>query len=114
MAFNPSSSSGANGRNSCQTSERFVDCIAASRRAEFDEETLAVAKTFLVDTLAVGVAGTANPASDKVLQTAFAWGVTVIAEYWGDLAFKCRLCRQPSSTAFKFIVWNGMHYMNRL
>ena len=74
MAFNISSSSGANDRNSCPTSERFVDCIAASHRAEFDEETLAAAKTFLADTLAVGVAGTANPASDKVLQTALGWG----------------------------------------
>lgn len=74
MASNTSSISSATSRNSCPTSERLVDCISAAHAAEFDEETLAAAKTFLADTLAVGVAGTVNPASDKILRTAATWG----------------------------------------
>lgn len=60
-------------RHSCVTSEKLIDRILAGGAAHIDEHTLFAAKTFLLDTLAVGVAGKVNPASDKIVQAASAW-----------------------------------------
>lgn len=74
MLAGTSSKSSEYDRHSCQTSEKLIDCVMAARTSQFDADTLFSAKTFLLDTLAVGVAGTANPASDKILDVASRWG----------------------------------------
>ncbi|MEP2101240.1 MAG: MmgE/PrpD family protein [Parasphingorhabdus sp.] len=77
--------SGAIDRNSCPTSERLVDCIIAAGNVDFDEGTMFTAKTFLADTLAVGVAGTVNPASEKLFDAVSHWNES------GD----CRILGRP-------------------
>lgn len=74
MPTNNLSTARENDRSSCPTSERLVDGIAAQDGMWFDEGAMLAAKTFLADTLAVGVAGTVNPASDKVLEAVANWG----------------------------------------
>lgn len=61
-------------RQSCLTSEKLIDRIVEASGAHIDESAILAAKIFLLDTLAVGVAGKVNPASDNVVQSALNWG----------------------------------------
>ena len=74
MSIDTPTTNSEHDRLSCPTSERLIDCIVTKDGLQFDHESLVAAKKFLADTLAVGVAGTANPASDKVMQAAAVWG----------------------------------------
>lgn len=65
--------SAAESREGGATSQRFIDLVLVSRPADLPEAVLAAAKTFLADTLAVGVAGTASEGA-KRLAAAFAGG----------------------------------------
>lgn len=55
-------------------SEQLVDFVCATRFEDLDPHVLERAKTFLMDTLAVGVAGRCTAGSDAVLRATQGWG----------------------------------------
>ncbi len=57
----------AESRGNCATSERFIDLVLAHDYSALPAEAVAAAKIFLVDTLAVGVAGSSQPGAAHVL-----------------------------------------------
>jgi len=60
-------------RRSGETTKKLVDRIMALRAQDMPEGVAEFAKMFLLDTLATGVAGTVNPASDRVKTAAQRW-----------------------------------------
>lgn len=54
-------------RNSSGTSERLIDLVLAHDYADLPAAAVAAAKTFLVDTLAVGVAGSGQAGAAKIM-----------------------------------------------
>ncbi len=49
------------------TSERFIDLVLAHDYADMPHDAVAAAKTFLADTLAVGVAGSSQPGAARIM-----------------------------------------------
>ncbi len=70
-------------RDSSPTTDRLIECVLSSSFSDLPAETVRHAKTFLADTLAVGVAGKCNRASDKILAAAKQWD--------GDRTGTCRI-----------------------
>jgi 2-methylcitrate dehydratase PrpD len=60
----------AQSRGGSATTDRLIDALLAMRFADLPADTVHNARTFLADTLAVGVAGLCEPVSDKVFRTA--------------------------------------------
>ncbi len=60
-------------RISGETTRKLVDCILGATAADIDPKTLEFARTFLADSLVVGVGGVSNRASRKVLAAARKW-----------------------------------------
>lgn len=60
----------AQSRGGSETTDRLIKNIADMRFSDLPEETVYAARTFLADTLAVGVAGLCEPVSDKVFRAA--------------------------------------------
>jgi aconitate decarboxylase len=54
-------------RNGSPTSDRLIDLILAHEFDDLPPEAVAAAKTFIADTLAVGVAGSGQPSAAKIL-----------------------------------------------
>lgn len=70
-------------RDSSPTTDRLIDCVLTGGFSDLPTDTVRHARTFLADTLAVGVAGKCNPASDKILAAAQQWD--------GDRTGTCRI-----------------------
>lgn len=79
-------------------SERFASY--ALTQSEFPESAYVCAKTFILDSLGVGIAGSEAPFSDAVLNTTHAWGSGQAAHIWG------RGIKAPTATAAYI---NGFH-----
>ena len=54
-------------RNRSETSERLVELVLAHDFVDLPSEAVAAAKTFLADTLAVGVAGSSHAGGDRIM-----------------------------------------------
>lgn len=74
--------------------------VYALNQTEFSEAAKAAAKTFMLDSLGVGIAGSKAPFSDAVFKTVQGWGAGSGAHVWG------RSTEMPASSA-AFI--NGFH-----
>lgn len=64
--------------------EAFARHAARTRFADLSDEVVGKAKTFLLDTLGVGLAGTSDGNADRVLAAAAAWGQGEDATAWGS------------------------------
>ncbi len=60
-------------RKSGLTTQKLVDCILSAKAEDMDQRTIEFARTFLADSLVVGVGGVSNRASRKVLAAASKW-----------------------------------------
>lgn len=60
----------AQSRGGSETTDRLIELVANMRYTNLPVETVHAARTFLADTLAVGVAGLCEPVSDAVFRTA--------------------------------------------
>lgn len=69
------------------TTGQLIKHILAVRFADLNDEAIKKTRTFLADTLLVGVAGVCNKASDEVLQAARKWD--------GDRTGNCRILARP-------------------
>lgn len=83
MALPSGSSQPETSRDSSPTTDRLIDHVLSSNFSDLSAETLRYARTFLADTLAVGVAGKCNLASEKILAAAQKWD--------GDKTGTCRI-----------------------
>ncbi|WP_422342972.1 MmgE/PrpD family protein [Parasphingorhabdus sp.] len=83
MTFQSGSSEPEASRDSSPTTDRLIDCVLSHNFSDLPADAVRHAKTFLADTLAVGVAGKCNPASDKILAAAQQWD--------GDRTGTCRI-----------------------
>ena len=62
----------------------FTSHIARARFADLPAEAIAKAKTFLLDTIGVGLAGTSDGNAARVLAVAKQWGAADEATVWGS------------------------------
>lgn len=62
----------------------FTSHIARARFEDLPGEAIAKAKTFLLDTIGVGLAGTSDDNAARVLAAAAQWGAGVEATVWGS------------------------------
>ncbi len=83
MTFQYGSSEPEASRDSSPTTDRLIDCVLSRNFSDLPADAVRHARTFLADTLAVGVAGKCNPASDKILAAAQQWD--------GDRTGTCRI-----------------------
>ena len=65
-----------------ETTERFVEHIVCARYDNLGAGDVAQAKTFLLDTLGVGIAGSSGAAVDALLRTVRSWGTGDEATVW--------------------------------
>ena len=63
--------------------ERLADHVADTAFESIPEEAIAAAKTFILDTLGVGVAGNAGPFVAELMASAASWGHGDAAAVWG-------------------------------
>lgn len=70
-------------RDGSPTTARLIKCVLASEFSDLSPDTVHSARTFLADTLAVGVAGKCNQATEKLLAAAKKWD--------GGSAGNCRI-----------------------
>ena len=73
--------------------DELVELIAGTRFDDLPDAAVQAAQTFILDTLAVGVAGRRNPYRDAVLGAGRAWGEGEAARILGDSV------RVPATTA---------------
>jgi aconitate decarboxylase len=64
--------------------EAFAAHIARTRLEDLPAQAIAKAKTFLLDTIGVGLAGTSDGNAGRVLEAAGRWGAGTDATVWGS------------------------------
>ena len=63
---------------------RFAEHVAGVRDAALPPDVVLAVKTFVLDTLGVGVAGSGDPLSARIAETAAGWGTGDEATVWGS------------------------------
>ena len=63
---------------------RFARHVAGARHAELPPDVVLAVKTFVLDTLGVGVAGSGDPLSARIAETVAGWGTGEEATVWGS------------------------------
>jgi 2-methylcitrate dehydratase PrpD len=81
-------------------SERFARHVVATRYADLSDDAILQAKTFILDTIGVGIAGSSAAGADELARVAAGWGEGADACVWG------RRTHVPAATA-AFL--NGFH-----
>jgi aconitate decarboxylase len=95
-------------RTSAVTSERLIDLVLAHDFIDLPGEAVAAAKTFLADTLAVGVAGSGQPGAAHVMSALTPGGICGILGRPG-------MCFSPYDAALlngfqiHCLEWDGLH-----
>jgi 2-methylcitrate dehydratase PrpD len=74
-------------------SERFARHALATRYEDLTEDAIAQAKTFILDTIGVGIAGSSAAGADELVRASAGWGEGTDACVWG------RRERVPAATA---------------
>jgi 2-methylcitrate dehydratase PrpD len=91
--------------------EQLIDFVVDTNFEQLDDEAIEAAKIFLMDTIAVGVAGTTYDATDKALSAAQSWGETGSTRVVGRPEIKL----SRTSAAFvngiqtHALEWDGLH-----
>jgi 2-methylcitrate dehydratase PrpD len=74
-------------------SERFAHHALATRYEDLTEDAIAQSKTFVLDTIGVGIAGSSAEGADELVRASAGWGGGTDARLWG------RRQRVPAATA---------------
>jgi aconitate decarboxylase len=74
-------------------SERFARHVLATRYEDLSDDAVLQAKTFILDTIGVGIAGSSASGADELFEVSAGWGAGADACVWG------RRERVPASTA---------------
>jgi 2-methylcitrate dehydratase PrpD len=74
-------------------SERFARHVLATRYEDLSDDAIVQAKTFILDTIGVGIAGSSAAGADELLRVSAGWGEGADACVWG------RRRRVPAATA---------------
>src|SRR5688500_6674363 len=72
------------GSTAVATIHRFARPVASARHAALPPEVVLAVKTFVLDTLGVGVAGSGDPLSARIAETVAGWGTAAEATVWGS------------------------------
>ena len=93
------------------TSERLVDFVLSAEYDDLSSEAIDFIKIYLMDSLAVGVAGLCSPGADIVLKSSESWGTSDQARIIGRPGL-----RKPAPTAayingyqIHALEWDGLH-----
>jgi len=93
------------------TSLRLVDFVMETTFDDFSDEAVDFLKIFLMDTLAVGVAGLCSPGADIVLNSAQSWGDGDQARIIGrpGLTFPAPTAAYINGYQIHALEWDGLH-----
>ena len=89
------------------------DHVLRTRWEDLSAPAVRAARTFVLDSLGVGVAGSAGPWADQLVQVQGGWGAAADARNWGRETRCCRRRRRPCATPTRCTTPSSTAYTRR-